>query len=307
MINQLGYIGIGVKDTAAWEEFATNILGMELSEKLDDGTLYLRMDEYHHRIIIEPTGNDDLNYAGWGVATHDDLNEAQARLQAAGVTVEEGSPEECTYRQVVRFITFKDPDDLRVEIFLGLHVNADTPFNSPRGVTGFKTTASNGRPMGLGHILPGVKDVDVTERFYRDVLGFKNSDYIMMTRPDGQKSKLAFFHVNPRHHSYAIGAMPGMKRRLTHFMIEAKSLDDVGFAYDRCKENGVNIQQELGRHSNDLMFSFYMTNPSGFGVEFGFDGREVNDDNWVIQNHHTARVWGGNRFRQPQTAGTAPR
>jgi len=302
MIDQLGYIGIGVKDTAAWEEFGQNILGLELSEKGPDGTLYFRMDEYHHRIIVEPTGNDDLNYAGWIVATHEDLDEAQTRLKAAGVDVEEGSPEECEYRKVVRFITFKDPDDLRVEISLGLHVNADTPFNSPQGVTGFKTRSSQGKGMGLGHILPGVKDVDVTERFYREVLGFKISDYIMMTRPDGNQSKLAFFHVNPRHHSMAIGAMPGMSRRLTHFMIEAKSLDDVGLAYDRCKASGVNIQQELGRHSNDLMFSFYMTNPSGFGVEFGYDGREVNDDHWVIQRHHTARVWGGNRFRQPADA-----
>jgi len=34
MISQLGYVGIGVKDIKAWEEFATNVLGMEPMEKL---------------------------------------------------------------------------------------------------------------------------------------------------------------------------------------------------------------------------------------------------------------------------------
>ena len=34
----------------------------------------------------------------------------------------------------------------------------------------------------------------------------------------------------------------------------------------------------LGRHANDLMLSFYLKTPGGFDIEYGTDGRSVDDD-----------------------------
>ena len=43
-----------------------------------------------------------------------------------------------------------------------------------------------------------------------------------------------FFHVNGRHHSFA---MIGTGRRgLHHFMVEYQNLDDVGQGYDACPD-----------------------------------------------------------------------
>ena len=67
-VSQLGYLGLSVSDMAAWEQFATSVLGLAVSEQADDGSLYLRMDEYHHRFLVHPAGNDDLAYIGWEVA-----------------------------------------------------------------------------------------------------------------------------------------------------------------------------------------------------------------------------------------------
>ncbi len=289
-ITQLAYVGIGVKDSAAWENFGVNVLGLGLSEKLDDGTMYLRQDEYSHRFIIEPTGEDDLKYAGWMTPTMESFHDVEDRLRAAGVAFEEGSPEECAYRKVVRFIVFKDPNGVRTEVCYGLHVLADEPFHSPRNITGFK--AGN---LGLGHILIGVNDVDESENFYRDVLGLRVSDYIYRGTPGAGGSKLCFLHTETgRHHSLAFGTMGGPKR-INHFMIEAKSMHDVGLTFDVAKEQGVPIRSGLGVHSNDHMFSFYMVNPSGFGVEYGWGARVVDDKEWVVQSHHTANVWGHHR------------
>ena len=55
-VSQLGYLGIGVSNMDAWEAYATEVLGMEVSGRADDGTLYLRMDENHHRLALCPTG-----------------------------------------------------------------------------------------------------------------------------------------------------------------------------------------------------------------------------------------------------------
>ena len=222
LIAQLGYLGVGVKDVSAWKEFATEILGLSVAEELDDGTLYLRQDEYHHRFVIEPTGEDDVKYAGWMVPTLNALEEVRARVEAEGIEVEEASPEECAYKKVAKMITFKDPDGVRLEVFYGLDVVVNAPFHSPRAITGF-----HAGELGLGHVLLAVKDVDVTERFYRDVLGFRVSDTSITGQGTAAERKLTFLHVNPRHHSLAMGAIPE-PRHLNHWMMQLNTLDDVG-------------------------------------------------------------------------------
>ena len=103
-----------------------------------------------------------------------------------------------------------------------------------------------------------------------------------------------FMRSTARHHSLAyidlpIPGGPG----LNHFMIEAKSLEDVGRAYDRAMDAHVNIVNSLGQHSNDPMLSFYVQSPSGFNVELGWKGLMVDDSNWTVRTY-TGRgeMWG---------------
>ena len=89
-VTQLGYLGIGVSDLARWEHFATNVLGLEVNGADADGSMFLRMDEYHHRFILQPGGADDLAFVGWEVRDQAALNEVAARLRADGVEVTRG-------------------------------------------------------------------------------------------------------------------------------------------------------------------------------------------------------------------------
>lgn len=292
LITQLGYVGIGVSDIKAWEDFGTNVLGMQLYQKLADGTMYLRIDEYSHRFLIEPTSEDDIKFAGWMAPTVEAIKEIKARLQAAHVKVEDGSPEECAYRKVNRFITFLDPDGLRVEVFVGLDVDINNPFHSPRAISGFKAGE-----LGLGHIVPVAKDLQATERFYVDVLGFRVSDYLYNRADAPGQLSMVFMHTNPRHHSFAIGrGRPGNTKRLTHWMMQVNNIQDVGRTYDVVRKRGIPRSMEIGGHMNDHMTSFYMRTPSGFSVEVGCDGREVDDNKWVIQQYHTGDIWGHERM-----------
>ncbi len=43
-VSQLGYLGFGVSDVGAWEDFLTSFLGMEVTVHASDGTVYARMD-----------------------------------------------------------------------------------------------------------------------------------------------------------------------------------------------------------------------------------------------------------------------
>ncbi len=61
-------------------------------------------------------------------------------------------------------------------------------------------------------------------------------------------------------------------------MVEVEEADDVGLCHDRALRRKVPMSATLGRHVNDLMLSFYMKTPGGFDVEFGCEGRQVEDD-----------------------------
>jgi 2,3-dihydroxybiphenyl 1,2-dioxygenase len=285
-VTQLGYLGIGVSDLAAWEQFATHTLGLQNNGRDEDGTLFLKMDEYHHRFALHANESDDVLHVGWEVADEQALQAMRAQLQAAGVKVVPGSAELASARRVVELITCYDPNGITTEIFYGPLVNFDAPFASPRAISGFETGT-----QGLGHIVLGVDDLDASLHFYRDVLGMRISDFIQLSGVAGGR-RMAFFHCNPRHHSLAFMAMPRGSKRLRHFMLQVKALDDVGTTYFLCQDQGVPVARGMGRHTNDHMVSFYMQSPSGFEVEYGWGARVVDDSTWQVQQHTRGSIWG---------------
>jgi catechol-2,3-dioxygenase len=52
-VSQLAYVGIGVSDMTRWKAFAGDVLGLQVVEGEADGTVFLRMDEYHHRLALQ--------------------------------------------------------------------------------------------------------------------------------------------------------------------------------------------------------------------------------------------------------------
>jgi 2,3-dihydroxybiphenyl 1,2-dioxygenase len=276
-VTQLGYVGISAKDVDEWERFATGTLGLQVSGKEADGTLFLRMDEYQYRFAVHPNGNDDLAYTGWQVSGEPQLHEMADRIKAAGIDVVLADREEAKARRVEGLIKFDDPDGGATEIFYGPPICFDDPFNSPRPINGFVTGG-----QGLGHVVYYVNDLDRSMRFYRDVLGMRISDFIR---------NLAFFHCNPRHHSLALIEAEAPKR-LNHFMLQLQSLNDVGALYDKCQDQEIPIVRGLGRHTNDHMTSFYLKSPSGFDIEWGWGAREVDDATWQVQRHEKGSIWG---------------
>lgn len=285
-VTQLGYLGLEVSDLARWEEFATEVLGLEHGGTDADGTLFLRMDEHHHRFSLRQGPRDDLAFAGWQARNVEELRAIAERLGAQGVSVTWGSAAEARQRRVAAFIHLDDPNGLTTEVCCGPLVQAERPFRSPRDIAGFE--ASN---LGLGHIVLAVDDYDASIRFYRDGLGLRVSDFIDLDMGGAQATRIAFFHCGPRHHSLAIAQVAAPKR-LHHFMLQVRQLRDVGSTFDRCRDEGVPIQMELGCHTNDRMVSFYAQTPSGFQVEYGHGGIEIDDDTWQVETHRAASTWG---------------
>ena len=287
-VTQLGYLVLNVSNLGEWEKFAAEVLGLEVAGKGGDGSLYLRMDEYHHRFVLTQGDADDVAAIGWETADQKALGELAGQLNAAGVEVTQGTPEEAKARRVVELIKFKEPSGIPSEAYFGPLMNYQTPFRSPRSITGFETGT-----MGLGHIVIRADDREKSLHFYRDVLGMRISDFIdlSMSRRQALPLTMTFMHCNPRHHSLAFAEFP-MKKRLLHFMLQLKSVDDVGSTYYMVQDKGIPIAGTLGRHTNDHMVSFYMRSPSGFEIEYGWGARTVDDATWKVQKHESGSMWG---------------
>ncbi|MPY62777.1 VOC family protein [Streptomyces spongiae] len=279
-VRSLGYLGIGTPDPDGWVAYAHDVIGaMSVGPPGSAEERLLRLDEHPYRFSVEAAETGGVTYIGWEVGDPAGLERLTARLRAHGVEVHEAAPEECAARQVDRMVWFDGPCSVRTELFTGRRVAA-TPFVSPLGVT-FVTG-----DQGMGHVvLMSPRAMEAVD-FYRDVLGFRLSDVTHL--PMG--GTFYFMGCNPRHHSVAFVA--SRKREGTHHILcEVSSADEVGRAHDRAREHKVPLMATLGRHSNDLMFSFYMRSPAGFGIEVGAEGRRVDDETWVSRVY-TADVWG---------------
>ncbi len=265
-VTELGYIGLGVSDLAAWKRFAGRLLALEVVDGPEGDRCYLRMDYWHHRLVLHADGTDDLAYLGFRVAGADEFAEMQKQLANAGIEFRLGSSDEAIERRVLEVIKLADPDGNPIEIFHGPLVEFSRPFHPGRGMHGRFVTGS----AGVGHCIIRQRDPEAGVRFYQ-ALGMRGGvEYVV--GPAKKPVLLRFMHCNERDHSVAFG-IGDPKRRLNHVMLEVDTLDDVGLTHDLVRKAKIPVHIQLGKHSNDHMYSFYFRSPSGWMIEYGFGGR----------------------------------
>ena len=288
-ISALGYLVLNVSNLDQWDTFATNILGMQVAQRTDK-FISLRMDEREQRILLEKGGGEeDVAALGWELDRPQELLEYVAGLRQKGVNVIECDKSVAASRKAERVFYCIDPEGVRHEFFTGPQIAPlIRPFESKILVSGFET----GR-LGVGHIFHVVKDYPGAVKFALETLGLRLSDYIR--DPDafpGMTVDATFTHcATGRHHSYAVGCIP-FPKKMNHFMVQVKSLDDVGLAFDRVNQAGVPVVMDIGHHPNDRMTSFYCATPSGFAVEYGWGGLVIDDANWHVRTYSQLNDWG---------------
>ena len=286
-VEQLGYIGIGVRDLDAWHTFATEVAGLECVERTGD-SMRLRMDDHWYRIEVRATGEDDLVHLGWQAADAAAVGAIAERLRQAGVRVEEGSAKDAAERRVERLVRFLDPSGIASEVYCGAAIGTSR-FRSSRGVSRFVADA-----LGLGHLNLVIRDLEESVGFYTECLGFRVSDFIDFDIKPGKPASIGFLRCNPRHHTLALVATP-IRRRLLHLLLEMGGVDDVGETLEICEQRKLPIATGLGRHPNDRMLSFYVRTPSGFDLECGAEGRLVDESTWTMERYTKTSLWGHRR------------
>jgi 2,3-dihydroxybiphenyl 1,2-dioxygenase len=284
-LQALGYVGFGSSDLDDWRQFGTGLVGLQAVER-SSSLLAFRMDDRKQRIVIDRSLGEGERFFGWEVADAAALDALAARLETAQIEVTAEPGTLADNRRVKRLISFRDPASNRLEAFYGAEID-ESPFLPGRSISGFRTG-----PLGLGHAVLTVENIDAVMPFYVDVLGFALSDY--MQKP----FRAYFFHINARHHSLAL--IETGRNGMHHLMVELFSLDDVGQCYDIALSQQDRVNVTLGRHTNDFMTSFYARTPSSFVVECGWGGREIDQKAWQpFELMDGPSLWGHERVWLP--------
>ncbi|MDM0032408.1 VOC family protein [Variovorax sp. J22P271] len=278
----LGYLRFEVSNLEAWRTLLTDVMGL-VPGATGGATTGFRMDRYASRVQLVEGALDDICGVGFVSQTQAGFDAALQRLAAEGVITEEGSDAEARERQVQRFVRFVDPDGSPLELAYGQKV-ADAEFASPLVPGGFEADE-----LGVGHIILPSADLGRTQGFYERVLGARLSD-VAKQAVMGVEPTVAFMSLNRRHHSFGFLHGVTLPKRTAHFQVEVNSVEEVGQAFDRARNAGVPILQELGSHPEHA-FSFYAATPSGFAWEIGTGTIEL-DEQWKPRQLDRFSVWG---------------
>ncbi|ORI26134.1 biphenyl-2,3-diol 1,2-dioxygenase [Rhodococcus sp. 1168] len=300
-IRGLGYLRIQTQDVPRWRELVVDGLGMAVGSGPEADGLYLRVDERRSRLIVLPGDTDKALAVGWEVRDQFALQRVREAVEKSGRAVEVLSEEESLYRDAEQVIAFDDPSGTRVEVFFGAVLD-HSPVVTPHGgrfVTG---------PQGLGHVVLPTPAIDETYTFYTDVLGFLPRGAIRVGPPGaGPARRVRFMGVNERHHSLALCPAPhSQDPGMVHLMTEVDTLDAVGQALDRVAKLGFSISSTLGRHTNDKMVSFYVRAPGGWDLEFGTEGKLVDERYYSSEEITADSYWGHDWSGSEMLAAFAP-
>lgn len=287
-VKSLGYVVIGTAQPDRWDHFLTQVAGVMRASSAADGAAQYRIDDRPFRFRVERAAGEQLLAAGYEV-TEADFDRLTSAVPAAGRPVTVADASEAAMRGVGRLLKTSDPAGNSLEFFCG-DTRDEVPFVSPVGVPRFVTGA-----MGMGHAVFAAPNFAETHAFYRDTIGFRDTDLpaFHLMGPDAPPMHFAFMHAdNGRHHSIALGEGPVPPSGCVHLMLEYPDLTEVGKAHDRMKAHGYTESATLGRHQNDETIGFYVQTPGGFDLEIGCDSLVIDPRSWSVTRHEGISVWG---------------
>lgn len=133
------------------------------------------------------------------------------------------------------------------------------------------------KPKRIGHLVLNVRDVEASEKFYTEILGFE----IAVKRPHA-----TFLTCGRIHHDLALfqapeDAAPVAEGRLglNHFAVQIEDLQELKEVYDRLKAYGVQIDRTT---DHGMTGSVYFFDPDGNRVEFFYNMCETDEEGLAL-------------------------
>jgi catechol 2,3-dioxygenase-like lactoylglutathione lyase family enzyme len=187
---------------------------------------------------------------GVGVDARSDLEDTEQRLHDHGY----GSAREGDMLVAVEPVT-----EVRIELTVAPRLPRETP--PARG--GLPDRAAlvprePVRPLRLGHVVMGCPDVPAGERFFREGLGMRLSDYVVGG---------PFMRFETDHHNIVLVRTPVTV--LHHTAWKVRSVDEIGYGgAQMVRAHPERHAWGLGRHAASANYFWYLRDPAGAFAEY---------------------------------------
>lgn len=139
--NKLGHLVLKVRDIQVSVAFYREVVGLEVSDWIDDHMVFLRAGADHHDLALlqmtpDEVANQDarrspVEHFSYHVDSVADLEAAAEMLQARGVLIDRGIGKHGPGAN--SFLVFRDPDGNNVEFYSDMiQIGPDQPAHEPR-------------------------------------------------------------------------------------------------------------------------------------------------------------------------------
>jgi len=258
LVKGLGYVALTVPEIDRSLDFYRRVAHLKVSER-GSRKAFLTGGASHHWLRLEETGEPSLARLGFEVTGRAALDEIANRLDTRGIPWKAAN--DLAGDRVTEAIRFTDPDGFEIELFtdmVTLPVPVDTFLKMDRVL----------------HSVWLAEDPSASGGFYRDVLGFKESDWI--------ERQMVFMRAgNKYHHTIGIGRDSARAGLLDHFCILVDDVDDVMRARNVALRSGAKLRQDAVRHAASGSTSTYIMDPmNGICVEFCTNHKQIEDEGY---------------------------
>ncbi|HTZ02312.1 MAG TPA: VOC family protein [Xanthobacteraceae bacterium] len=253
-LRDVSYVRLGTRDLAGAEAFATDYLGLEVSERRRNA-IYCKSDARAHTLCYFEGDPDDQAVA-FEIASADELEQAAAALEGLRHAVHRGSPAEAALRKVKAFIAFRDPSGNAIELVI-------RPEQSGRRYHGVRDAGIT----GFSHVGLCSTDLARDERFWTEVCSARVSDRI---------GDAPLLRIDEIHHSIAL--FPARRAGIQHINHQVETGDDVQRSFRFLTARNVRMVFGPGRHPTSSARFLYFEGPDGMVFEYSSGVREIADE-----------------------------
>ena len=267
-LQDVAYVRLGTRDLEGAERFSTEVLGLEVADRLH-GETHFKSDERAHTMSYFDGDPADTT-VGFEVSSHEELEAAAAELEALGYAARMGAPGEAERRKVRAFLAFSDPTGNQIELAWRPHYDGRRYYGErDAGITNFSH-------VGL-HSTDPARD----ERFWTQVCSARVSDRI---------GEAALLRIDEVHHSIAL--FPSDRAGVQHINHQVETGDDVMRSYHFVRERGLKVVFGPGRHPTSSARFLYFEGPDGMVFEYSSGVRSIADEMIYRESQYPAEPRG---------------
>jgi catechol 2,3-dioxygenase-like lactoylglutathione lyase family enzyme len=271
-VSKIAHASYETPDLAQQTEYYTAILGLTVAAQEKD-TIYLASTVDHHAVVLRKGSQPQCTRIGFQIASTADLDAFEKQLAGHGIAAERRKDPEPSISDM---LVFKDPKGTVMEVF-------------KRGDFSQQKFQSHGIvPHKLGHVAFHVTDVKRITKFYCDVLGFRESDWM--------GDFFSFLRCGPDHHT--INLMQTGSDRHFHTAFELRDWAHMQQACDFLSLNGYKLLWGPGRHGIGHNLFAYHRAPNGLITETFAELDRMNEElgyfeprPWHRDHPQRPKVW----------------